>query len=60
MEDTRVVKPEELGSGWTFFTRGLEGEPESSVTSGKASLDEVFFWKETEKRGCFRHSIESR
>ena len=43
-----------------FFTRGLEGERESSVTSGKASLDEVLFWKEIEKRGCFRHTIKSQ
>lgn len=39
--------------------RGLEGEWESSVTSGKASLDEVLFWKETEKRVFQIHYRES-
>lgn len=40
--------------------RGLEGEWESSVTSEKASLAEVLFWKEIEKRGVFQiHNRES-
>lgn len=43
-----------------FFMRGLEGEWESSVTSEKASLDEVLFWKEIEKRGCCRYTTESQ
>lgn len=56
MEDTKVVNPQQLGSHRTFsLIRGREG----SVSSEKASLEEVLFWKQTEEaRGCFGHTRE--
>lgn len=53
MEDTKVARPELLASGWTFsFIRGLGPEWEGSVTSEKASLEEMLFgMKQRRERG---------